>query len=283
MTSSQATTPQATPPLAQPLAQPLAPPDPPPLAAVPPGQAEAEAICAGMDASAPEAVRVRVEDTLLECAGGRLDRCVGETRYVVANCGDEPVELRKLEITDGPRSGRALIFEPAEPRIAPRSVWSRTWRVTQESSSVVHADVVDMHGAPIAVTARPVRVSNPTREAAMAACAACDGVWGIQGLVYHDGCSCRARDAGVECRSGDECEGACKFDRWAISTPARPLRCTGAGKRRVCSARTAAVGRPIGRCSERVALRSCHSLLQDGIASEPDRPLPWGVTRICID
>lgn len=238
---------------------------------------EAAAICAGADAQTR--IRVRVEHAILACEDGRLDRCAGQTRHVVANCGDAPVLLRRLVFGDPGGKGRAMIVEPGEPRIEPRRSWAWTRKEFRESSDTLHVEVVELDGAPIVVAAQPVHVSNPARAAAMAACTACGGVWGIQGLRYHDGCNCRARDAGQPCHDGDACEGACEFDRWEVSVPAGPARCR--GKR--CEGRTPAIGRPVGRCSGRVVIRSCHTLLREGVAAEPDQALPWGVTRICID
>ncbi len=240
-------------------------------------------MCAGMDPAAPELVRVRVEDAILECTDGHLDRCQGETRYFVANCSDEPVEVRQLALLNPGDSRSRIMYEPADGHIAPHKIWAFKTRAYREAEYLLKLDVVDIHAVPIFVAEKPVRVSNPTRVAAMAACTACNGTWGIQGLVYRDACNCRARDAGKECRDGDACEGACKFDHWEISSPAVPPRCTGKGKARVCTARVAAVGRPVGRCSDRVAIRSCHNLLRRGIASEPDQALPWGASHICID
>ena len=238
----------------------------------------ADAICAAGN-GAHEAIRVYVENAILECPEGRLDRCHGESHYTVANCSDEPIELRALVFGDEKDNGRRMIVEPAEKTIAPHATWSWTSKVDREQSLKIHIDAVDRHGAPIEVAAQPVRVSNPTREAAMEACEACGGIWGIEGLSYHDACNCRTRDAGRECRDGKECEGACTFDHWEVTVPAPPSTCRG----RTCRAGPAGIGRPIGRCSDRVILRSCHTLLGEDIAYVPEQALPWGVSRICID
>ena len=239
-------------------------------------------MCAGMDASAPEMVRVRVEDAVLECEEGRLDHCVGETRYFFANCSDEPVTVRGMSLGE-PGGRRSTIYDFANDPLAPHTVWSWKTRVHYEDSLQLRVDVVDSHDVPIFIAELPVRTSNPAREAAMKACEACGGTWGIQGLLYRDACNCRARDAGHECHDGDACEGVCKFDHWAISQPAQPARCTGKGKQRTCTARVLAVGRPVGHCSAQVAVRSCHNLLKRGITSEPEQSLPWGTTHMCID
>lgn len=272
-----AAAPQASAPVVAPVAVAAVPVVPAPAATQPPS--EAAVMCAGIDPEQPEMVRVRVEDAILECPEGRLDRCQGESRYTVANCSDEVVELRALRFLATADARRMKIVEPHEPRIAPGMAWTWTTKVFHEASERLIVDVVDAAGVQIWVAEQPVRVSNPTREAAMAACEACDGVWGIPGLVYRDACNCRTRDAGQECRDGDECEGACKFERWDISSPAEPSRCKG----KTCSARPAGIGRPVGKCSDRVVIRSCHTLVRDGIAGEPDQAVPWGISRICID
>lgn len=245
---------------------PVVPPDP------------AELMCAGVEAGPEPEIRVGIEAAVLECPEGQLDRCHGESRFVVANCGAEPVRLERLVFTR-PGSKGWMMVEPAEGELAQRRSWTWTTKVFRESSELLRVEVVDMHGVPIRVAEQPVVVANPTREAAMAACTACNGTWGIRGLVYREACNCAARDAGQECRDGDACEGRCVFDRWEVSTPAQPLRCKG----KTCSARVAGIGRPVGRCSSRVALRSCHRLLQAGVAAQPDQPLPWGVSTVCID
>lgn len=271
-----AAAPQASAPVVAPVA---AAPVVAPASAQPPPPSAAAVMCAGQDAEQPEMVRVRVEAATLECPEGRLDRCHGESRYTVANCSDEVVELRALRFLATADARRVKIVEPHEPRIAPGMTWTWTTKEFHEASERLVVDVVDAAGVQIWVAERPVRVSNPARDAAIAACEACDGVWGIQGLVYRDACNCRARDAGQECRDGDDCEGACKFERWDITSPAEPVRCKG----NKCSARPSGIGRPVGKCSDRVVLRSCHTLVRDGIAGEPDQAVPWGISRICID
>jgi len=272
---------------ASPPAAPAAPPvarvrEAVPPAAAPPAAAPpdvAELMCAGVEAGPEPAIRVRIEAAILECPEGRLDRCHGESRFVVANCGAEPVRLQRLVFTRPGMPGGSMTVEPADGELVPRRSWTWTTQVFREASELLHVEVVDMHGVPIRVAEQPVVVLNPTREAALAACKACNGTWGIQGLVYRDACNCAARDAGRECRDGDACEGRCVFDRWEVTAPAQPLRCKG----KTCSARVAGIGRPVGRCSSRVALRSCHRLLQAGVAAQPEQSLPWGVSTVCID
>lgn len=279
-----ASTPTPAPPAVAPVPATSAPApaperQPPPTTA----QLAAESLCARMDPAAPELVRVHIEDVILQCPEGHLESCQGETHFTVANCSDEPVELRSLSFVDAAPSKGAMIIEPGDRTIAPGSSWSYHSKFFRETSLLLRVDVVDAHEVPITVPARPMRVSNPARVAAMAACVACDGEWGIPGLQYRDACNCKTRDAYKECRDGGDCESACMFASWEVSRPAAPARCTGKGKARVCSARAPAIGRPVGRCAARVAIRSCHKFLQDDIAAEPDQPLPWGVSQRCID
>ena len=235
-------------------------------------------VCAGMDPAAP--VRVRVEDAVLECPGGRLDSCRGETRFFFANCGDEPVTLRGAELVDHGGQGR-VTFDFDDREIAAGGIWPWTRRAYFYDASQLRVDVVDSRGAPIPVAEQPVRTSHPTRDAAIAACVACNGVWGVHGLMAREGCNCQARDALKKCRDGDECEGACIFDRWEVSQPALPGGCTGKGQQRACTARTRALGRPVGRCSGFIGVRSCHNLIRRGISSQPDQQIPWGTSRVC--
>jgi hypothetical protein len=236
--------------------------------------------CADMDPAAP--VRVRIEDAVLECPEGRLESCRGETRFFFANCGDEPVTLRGVELIDHGSHGRVM-YDFDNREIAASGIWPWTRKVYFDGASQLKVDVVDSHGAPITVAEKPVRTSHPQRDAAIAACVACNGVWGVHGMLPREGCNCQARDAFKNCHDGDECEGACLFDQWQISQPAQRGGCTGTGKQTVCTARVRAIGRPVGRCSGFVGVRSCHNLLQRGIASEPDREIPWGTRRVCSD
>lgn len=262
-------------PIEAPISAPIEAPIAAPIAAPVPAPDVAEAICAAADPSTR--VAVRVEGTVLACDEGQLDRCHSDVRHVVANCGAEPLQLRMLRFADSQPGRGSMTVEPAEGLLAPRRSWTWKHRVFREHSRSLYVDVVDMQGATVPVAEVPIVITNPTRVDALAACEACGGVWGISGLVYREACNCKARDAGLVCRDGDECEGACIFERWDISIPAP--RCRGKG----CAARPAGIGRPLGRCSTRVALRSCHTLLQPGSGAQPEQAVPWGVSRICID
>lgn len=236
-------------------------------------------MCAGVEASSEGAIRVRVEEVIIECLDGDLTRCDGETRYFVANCGEEPAEVQTVVLVDSTNPGRYVSFGSAHGPVAPRTVWSWTSQYPIQSSIDPKIDVNDESGIPIYQREKPVRVSNPARLAAMAACEACEGKWGIGGLVYRDGCNCKARDAGRACSDGDACEGQCIFDHWEISSPAPRPQCKGRG----CAREATGIGRPVGRCSERRLVYSCHQFLDGGIAALPERPVPWGVYRACID
>ena len=182
--------------------------------------------------------------------------------------------LERLVFTR-PGSKGAMMVEPAEGELAPRRSWTWTTKVFRESSELLRVEVVDMHGVPIRVAEQPVVVANPTREAAMAACKACHGTWGIQGLVYREACNCAARDAGQECRDGDACEGRCVFERWEVSTPAQPLRCRG----KTCAARVAGIGlAQVGEFSFILA----SSAVALGIMSQPSYQLFLGASVITM-
>jgi len=250
------------------------------LAAPPPAPESIEAMCAGLDAD-DDRLRIRIEDALGKCEDG-ITRCRSDTTYRIANCSDEPVLVQMLghlssyggSVIYGLGRGRGgTLVGDDVVQIAPGSVWSLTVGYFEDPHSRLRIDIVDTQGDPIPLTAKPVRVSDPARLAALAACEACQGTWD-----HRDdrGCNCKTRDAGRTCDEAGACEGACLFAHWQVSTPTPRPRCK--GKR--CAAVPSGIGRPIGRCAVR-RFTSCDHFLDSGIAAQPDQPLPWGVDWSC--
>lgn len=252
------------------------PPDDPPSARVvppapPPAPESLEAMCADLDPAVDEMIRVRIVDALDECRYSALTGCRSDTIHYIANCSDDPVEVTMLGL------GSSTIYalergSSGSGRIAPGTVWSLSVGYI-DASIRPRIDIVDADGAPIRLRDKPVRVSDPARLAALAACDACEGIWNH----FNDhGCNCKTRDVGQACDDDDACEGQCLFDHWQISTPTPRSRCK--GKR--CAAMPSGIGRPIGRCSLRVST-DCDHFLEREIAAKPDQPLPWGVGWSC--
>lgn len=253
------------------------PPDAPPSARLapppPPAPESIEAMCADLDDD-DEKIRIRIVDALDECTYSALTGCSSDTTYYIANCSDDPVEVKLLgHFYSYESSGTIYALERASSgsgRIAPRTVWSLTVGYFNDPIYRQRIDIVDKDGAPIRLRTSPVRVSNPARLAALATCEACEGIWDHVG---DRGCNCKTRDVGKTCDDDDACAGQCLFDHWQISTPTPAPRCT--GKR--CTDVPSGVGRPIGRCSDHMSTGS-GDFLDAGIAALPDRPVPWGVS-----
>src|SRR5216110_3273672 len=57
-------------------------------------------------------------------------------------------------------------------------------------------------------------------------CKACNGEWGVHGLVQVESCLCRTHDSGRRCRDGAECEGECIAQPGAVEVvdPGPPRR-----------------------------------------------------------
>ena len=109
-------------------------------------------------------------------------------------------------------------------------------------------------------------VENPAYEAARQACKACNGEWGVHGMLATEGCVCRSPDGGRPCHDGNECAAGCVFVR-VEKLPG-------------------GLGRRVGRCAEFVGGFGCVSLIDPGESKLPPRPFSELVnpsTRICAD
>ena len=134
-------------------------------------------------------------------------------------------------------------------------------------------------GGPGAVLARGrFELTNPARDAALAACHACRGDWGVWGLAGLEACNCRTSDAHRTCRDADECEGDCAFERFEVVQTARPLTCRNGS----CSVRFA-TGRPVGRCSDHRMTWGCKTVVPSGASRADPVMLPAHASSICVD
>ena len=116
----------------------------------------------------------------------------------------------------------------------------------------------------------PVVVTSPAREAAEAACKACNGEWSVHvtprappeaGLDPGETCNCRTTDAGKACHDSDDCQG------WCVATGFTVVETRGADQ----------YGYTSGTCSELVDRYTCGSPIARGASKQPLRLKPRGV------
>ncbi len=207
-------------------------------------------------------VALRAADVAMTCEHGHND-CAGVVQVVVVNCRASAVRLEKLELVPVPAKAKQPPAEPEEPAVAevapeaaeipPAMRRAFPVRVTAEQVALVKARLVAPAAGDRPIEPRPVkvRVTNPARVAAQAACRACKGVWGRHGLAQMEGCNCRTKDAGRVCHGGD-CEGACLF-------------------------RETVDGKPEGRCSELKTSLGCHERIIRSANGE------IAVHNVCVD
>lgn len=191
-------------------------------------------------------------------------RCEGTLRIALSVCGADAVEVRRLELADRVRYD----FEPGTS-VARGQVWTLAVPVHATGPVTIIATLSSGHRLKAAIT-----VKAPALEAARQRCRACSGTWGPMGLMGTVGCNCIARDAGRVCRTSSECEGACLFERFEVVRPAS-RGCRG----ETCWS-TPALGRPIGRCSQRTRVFGCHASL-DGPVDAPPVTLPARMALVC--
>jgi hypothetical protein len=211
----------------------------------------------------------------LECADGHRD-CSAKLPVALRNCASEPLAVHRLVFrSDWDATAMVVEFEP-RPVVLPKEAWSRRQPISIDREFEVEIQLVDAAGATRSVGMRAA-VRNPEREQALARCRKCDGDWGRHGLLGREGCLCRARDAGAECRDGRDCEGVCLFER-----SERVQRASESCRDGFCNVALEMVVL-VGRCSEFVAEFGCHHYLPDGIADEGPLPTYYPVPYICCD
>lgn len=98
-------------------------------------------------------------------------------------------------------------------------------------------------------------------------CKACNGEWGVHGLLQVESCLCRTHDVGKVCRDGLECEGECVVEvgKTQVVEPGPPRR-----------------GFFLGRCSEFDHVFGCNKLLMDGTGAQPTS-LEEPPGEVCVD
>jgi hypothetical protein len=211
----------------------------------------------------------------LECKDGHR-HCSVRLPVALRNCTAEPVAVQQLVFRNDWESTAMLVeFDPLQ-EVPAGQAWQRRQLISRDREFEVEIVIVLADGSSGSVGMRAT-VRNPNREEAMARCRECDGDWGRHGLLGREGCLCRARDRGSECRDGRDCEGVCLFER--AETVREASESCGSG---FCNVRLEMV-LLVGRCSEFVTEFGCHSYLPDGIAGEGPLPAYYPVPYICCD
>ena len=211
-------------------------------------------------------VRLRVPDVALTCQGAGFGDCRGDMIVEVTNCGAEVAEVLRLDFTAvspasaargrSPLPSWSVDFAPKTFVVAPATSRSFRQRIDAEARLTASAEVRSagrtwLDGQAVA------RATIPKRDAAMAACRACRGDWGPEGMLQIEGCNCRTRDAGRVCRDGKECEAVCLYNHLER-------------------------GRQVGKCSPFRTMWSCHDIIPAGAAHDPPRG-PQDRYNVCTD
>jgi len=195
----------------------------------------------------------------LECED-RHRNCRGELPVAFRNCSAEIALVSRLVLrSDWDRTSMMVELDPL-PVVRPGESWSHRVTVSWPRGFEIEIETLALDGEPRSVTMR-ASVRNPHREEEMARCRECDGDWGRHGLLGLEGCNCRARDAGEECRDGRDCEGTCLYERSERVQEASES----CGPDGMCHV-TLELFVLVGRCSEFVATFGCHHYLPDGIS-----------------
>ena len=228
------------------------------LAMVEPPPPASAANCAGA-----RGIAWRAENVALACEHGHHD-CAGVLEVVVVNCRAKAVRLERLEIipvpakkqnaSTEPKGATVVELDPETAEIPSRMRRTFPVRVTDEQVALLKGRLVTVAAGdrpPIQPRPLRIRVTNPARAAALLACRACKGRWGLHGLSQMEGCICRTKDGGRVCRGGD-CEGACLF-------------------------RETVDGKPQGRCAELRTTLGCYERITRSVDGQ------IAVQNVCVD
>lgn len=218
---------------------------------------------------------LRIPDTVLTCED-EFRQCSGKPHVEVTSCYSHVVRVQRLEVPFP--GGGMLEVEFTNPDLQPGEVLARDISLWREGTYQARVRFAVLPDGAEQVAETTFRVTNPKREAALAACEQCSGQWGSWGMTGREGCNCRMKDAGKVCHDGDECEGRCIFERYeVVREPSGPV-CGGSD----CKI-TLGLGVPAGRCSEFQMVFGCHSFIDAGESKKPPRVLPGRASRTCVD
>lgn len=219
-------------------------------------------------------VQVELPPEPLHCGASTIARCDLSVPLTVTNHDATAVTVTSVELG---RGDMRIKWEP-EPRAllqGERFVLTLhgLWAGTQELVVRYRAG----RAGPARSISRVVVVDHPERERRLAACRACKGDWGVHGISGTEGCNCRTRDAGNECRDGTDCEGECLFDH-AEEVRAGSEHCSHGA----CSVTLRAV-RLVGRCATYRATFGCHSYVPNGESKRAPRIGAVRAPYVCVD
>lgn len=247
-------------------------------------------------------VTVSLERALIdsECEDG-IHQCYVVLGIRVTNCTSRPIALRRARETRPDGGGIEWSFDLVS--IAPGTSDVRRVRFFDEREDARTADVsvVDERGVEWRWRGA-YRVRNPARRRALAACEACQGLWGRWGISQFEGCNCRTRDAGRACEDGRDCEGLCVPTGSRVVTPAvearcecpAGCRCSGRPRRGanqtvealcvpICTAARPAMIVSVGVCSEHRMNFGCRSYIANGARDEGPHPAGGRLSYRCAD
>lgn len=234
--------------------------------------------------------------TAVACTGGpRLDapatldltcrdahrQCAIAVPVAVQNCSDSPMTLLRVELVDPSdgvyQNGVLLMLEPNTTELRAQATFEHTIHWNSAGSYHLVAHLTDATGAAIE-RRQNLALRNPARDAARAACDACDGHWGGHGMLGLEGCNCQTQDAGEPCHASADCQGICLFEAFDAVPDDSPLAAAGPE----CADRQVRYIQR-GTCSERQMIFGCHSRIAE-VRYECRYPAMAGrAPYICVD
>jgi hypothetical protein len=215
---------------------------------------------------APIGLSIPKQSSSLRCADG-FRRCEGEIPVTIENCTGVELTVESLHLWANDVVGERAVggstskpWPPIPPGMrVTRSVavkWGATYEARLQAKSTK---------ASYRLSSREGKLLNTAYLAAEAACKACHGNWGPQGILQLEGCTCRARDGGKPCYDADDCEGECEYDH---------IQKLGNG-----------LGRNVGKCTALVSDFGCITYIPQGDSKKSPRPLAelGPSARVCRD
>ncbi len=187
-------------------------------------------------------IEVEVPDLDLACADAF---CSAPLTLRVRNGGATPIQVERARVRDPAGPGAVMLEWGEAGLLAPRA--ELVQRVSSHGEGLSEVEVV-LRDGPLRVRfVCTVHITNSSMEAARAACKACNGTFGPQGISGRLGCNCRTRDGGKPCWGASECEAGC------LASPSHH-------------------GSP-GQCAASTSRFGCRTWVNDG----------GSTSRICVD